>query len=897
VAADNPRPYAGSYGFVLQQFLDRFTPKLRLEEFWLDSGLRCAPYYPTQSEHVLKACDPYLEASIAKHKPKVVVCLGPLGLKRMLDSFAPDEKVGPDTLDHRSRGRAGYVEWSSKYQCWVIGTWSPQWIAEGKWKLLPAWLAHVGLALHIAQHGFKHKPPKIIIDPSPQDLRDWARPYLEGAWRYLKLGTDMETPHSKKAAEDELDLGDPSYQIDRVSYAYWPGEGISFPYGAEYVTVMQEIHGTGGDVWIWNRNYDRPRFIKNGLPFKGRVYDSMDLWHAIQTRLPKAINSVAPLTIPHYPRWKHLSDDNPGYYSGVDSSALLDITEVCIPMAQQLGTFDHFLEQMHETTEALDEMEAAGVPIDQAARIAVAKKLSADQAEYQREMELIIPETLKKYDPKEGFVRAPAEEDRSGMVQIRVQGKVKRCGTCNEIGVTKSNHTARKSLSGRGKTAVPNPCWNAVIHEEVQEVQRWARIDPFVPSNARMQEYQRAKRHEPVLNEEKKATFDAKALDRLMKTYKDDLLYPLVAKYKKAEKLQGYTGSWDPVEQKLVGGWQTDANGYIHPHFGHKPATGRLSCSSPNLQNIPRAEDIEKAKAKGDEGYLVKTLFIPEPGCAIVEVDYASIEALLLGYFARDPFYMRLATLGIHDFVNARVLRETGRVTVEPTPSWSDADLKECFNELKERFPVERTAIKKVVYTSNYGGTAYKIYMDDPKVFNGSRKFAEKLQQGYFETFPSIKRYQEETLEQAYENGFLRGVSGLINRFYKVYKWEKTPEGWKRKLAEEANEALAFKPQHAGSVVMKQGILKFKRHHPDIFRTLRLTIHDSLYSSAVPTDKVDEYVPRMIEVMSEPNLCMPCPAEWGRGSHLAVGVDAKVSLTSWAEAVKWKPGVLLKEAA
>jgi DNA polymerase I-like protein with 3'-5' exonuclease and polymerase domains len=824
------------------------------------------------------------------------VCLGPTGLKRMLPgSFADDEKIGPDTLDHRSRGRAGYVEWSSAYQCWVIGTWHPQWISEGKWKLLPAWIAHVSLALHIAQHGFKHKPPNIIIDPSPQDVRDWARPYLEGAWSYLKLGTDMETPHSKKAAEDELDLGDPSFQINRVSYAFWPGEGISFPYGAEYFTVMQELHQAGGDIWIWNRAYDKPRFEKNGLPFKGRVYDAMDLWHAVQTRLPRAINFVAPLTIPHYPRWKHLNDDNPGLYSGMDSSGLRDIVDVCIPMAEQLGTYAYFQEQYHDTTEALDAMEAQGVPIDHAARTQVAKDLSARQAGLQAEMQRVIPERLIKYDPPNGFVREPA--DITGLVRITASGKVKTCGTCGAKDVTKTTHTARKSLSGRGKNAVPNPCFASPIHEVVEEVTRWARIDPFVPSNTRMLEYQRARKHDPILNEEKKATFDKKAIERLLRTYKDDPLYPLVAAYRDAEKLLGYTGSWNTETETLEGGWQTDAEGRIHPHFGHKPTTGRLSCKAPNLQNIPRAEDIEKSKREGDESYLVKTLFIPEPGCCIVEVDYASIEALLLGYFARDPFYMRLATLGIHDFVNARVLRETGRVTVEPLPSWSNADLKECFDELKERFPVERTAIKKVVYTSNYGGSAYKIYMDDPKVFNGSRKFAEQLQKGYFETFPSIKRYQDETLEQAYENGYLRGVGGLINRFYKVYKWEKTPDGWKRKLADEANEALAFKPQHAGSVVMKQGILKLRRNHPDIFETLRLTIHDSLFSSAVPTDKVDEYVPRMISVMSEPNECMPCPAEWGRGPFLAVGVDAKVSKLSWAEAAKWKPGMLMKEAA
>jgi uracil-DNA glycosylase family 4 len=875
-------------GLVLQQCLDRM--ELKREDFWVDSGLRCRPpnnelLRQPYTEGALDSCRPYLEESLSRRKPKVVVTLGAFGLRRMLN-LPPDDA----TLEHRTRGRAGYVEWSTQYQCWVIGTWHPAYLMRGNWKLLPAWMAHVNLAVQIAAHGFQHRPPKVIIDPSPQDVRDWARPYLDGGWEYLKLGTDMETPHSKKAAEDELDLGDPSYQINRVSYAFWPGEGISFPYSAEYNAVMSELHQTRGIKLIWNRAYDKPRFEKNGLPFQGNVWDSMDLWHGIQTRLPRAINFVAPLTIPHYPRWKHLSDDNPGYYSGVDSAALLDITEACIPIAKQLGTWDYVNEQYFETTEALDDMEAAGVPIDQERRYQVAKELSEKQAALQREMETIIPEKLRKYDPKEGFVRDPI--DTTGMVRISARGRVKTCAACGATGVTKSGHTSRKSLSGRGKTAVPNPCWNAVIHEEVQEVQRWARIDPFVPSNKRLQEYQTVKRHAPILNEDKAVTFDAKALERLIKQYPDDKLYPVILDYRGCEKIQGYTGSIDE-NGNLVGGWQVDQNGYIHPHFGHKPATGRLSCVAPNLQNIPRAEDDDV------ESKVVKTLFIPEPGCAIVEVDYASIEALLLGYFARDPFYMRLATLGIHDYVNAQVLREAGRITDEPTPSWSDADLLACFGDLKKRFKAERTAVKKIVYTSNYGGSAYKIYMDAPQAFNGSRKFAEQLQRDYFNTFPSIERYQNETIEQAYENGYLRGVWGLINRFYKVVKWEKDRNGqWRRKLGDEANEALAFKPQHAGSGIIKRGMLDMKRDDPEIFRTLRLTIHDSLFSSAVPLDKVDDYVPRMINIMSRPAQCMPMPASWGRGDFLSVGVEAKVSKTNWAEADTWKPGMFsLKEAA
>lgn len=866
------RPFAGPSGLVLQQMLER--GKLHRDDFWVDSGLRCRPpgnklIKQPYTEGALQHCNSYLRDSLALRKPRVVVALGAIGLRRLLGLRENDCQ-----LEHRTRGRLGYVEWSDLYQCWVIGTWHPAYILRGKWNLIPAWLSHINLAIKIAARGFEHRAPRTICDPSGGHFAEWAAPYLADPTNFW-LALDIETKAKRDLSEDELDLGDFSYAIERISFAYRPGEGVSVPWTEEYLPVIRALIEAEGTKLIWNRNYDKPRIEAAGIRFGGPVWDSMYMWHVLQARLPKGINFVAPLVIPHYPRWKHLADGEPAYYSAVDSAALFDITAEVVPALQEQRQWIYFLEQTHACSDALDEMEAGGVLIDVKRRYEVAKYLSDKQRTLQAQMEAVIPAALKRYDPEKGFVREPA--DKTGLVTLDVPARSKVCSRCGLSGVTKSGHTTRKR---------DNPCHAASITEELRTVTRWARLDPFVPSNLRMQEYQALVGHDPILNDEGNVTFDAHALARLAKAHQNDPLYPLVAEYRGAEKLQAYTGTVDE-RGELLGGWVVDASGFIHPHFSHNPSTGRLSCSNPNLQNIPRAEGKEGEEHDAD---LIKSLFVPAPDCVLVELDYAAIEALLLGYFARDPFYMRLAKLGVHDYVNAKSLKMAGRISEDPSPSWSDADLKLLFADLKERFAVERTAIKKIVYTSNYGGTAYKIYMDAPEVFGGQLKNAARLQRDYFTTFPSIERYQWDTIYEAERQGYLRGCWGLINRFYKVIRWQKKDNGqWEKKLGDEAKEALAFKPQHAAAGLMKTSIVTARTEEPELFKYLRLTIHDSLFSPAVPKTQVDSFVVWLKKIMERPALCMPCPPEWGMGTHLSVAVDVKISETSWAKVGKWKP--------
>lgn len=140
-----------------------------------------------------------------------------------------------------------------------------------------------------------------------------------------------------------------------------------------------------------------------------------------------------------------------------------------------------------------------------------------------------------------------------------------------------------------------------------------------------------------------------------------------------------------------VGGLPVGKDGRVRTNYTHNPSTLRLSSVNPNLQNIPRA-------AGKDLSARVKALFAAEPGCWLLEVDYAAIEAVLVGYFAKSPSYIRLAKLGVHDYLNSHILFNDGKIGQPADLTWSNIDLKAFFKDLKARFEVERDIAKKIVH-------------------------------------------------------------------------------------------------------------------------------------------------------------------------------------------------------
>jgi hypothetical protein len=792
--------------------------------------------------------------------PKVAVGLGTGAISHLLG--LPEKAV---ILEHRTQGRRGYVEWSPLYNMWVVPTYEPDWLNKGNWAKTGVFLGDIQRAVEIETNGFEYRPPGTIEDPTPERFLQWVLGLPPGG----DIAFDIETPGKAKQAEDELDFADAT-PIERVSLAGRPGEGVSIVWDAAYLDTLRYLFGQSRRFLVWNRSFDKPRLESNGIRFGGPVEDVMYAWHVLQPDLPMNINYVGSVFLPHYPRWKFEHHGRPAYYSAVDSAALFDLATSIFAGLTETNQIDYYRRYIHEITDCLEVMTKPGIPLDWGARTTLSRRLLDEQEEAIKDIQTVIPEELFKLDPPNGYVRDP--KDTSGLIPITVTANAKVCNKCGEVGVTKGKHTGKKSY----------PCSGAEIVVKSVQLRRFARRLPFSPSNQQLLAYSKHQGHKPVLCEPKEdgsqsPTFDSQAVEKLIRWYPNDQLYPKLQRYAKPQKLLGFVGKLND-EGDLVGGWPS-RNGRLYPVFGHKPATGRNNCKQPNLQQVPRADE------ENEESLLLRGIFKPEPGTAIVEIDYSAIEAVLVGYFSGDRWFTRLAKLGVHDFLNSHILRMRGLIGEAADVAWSDSDLKTQFKDLKSRFGSQRQMAKTVVYLSLYGGSPKRIYESEPEIF-GSIKAAAEIQDLLFDLFPRIKQWQWDTTELAANQGYLRGVWGQARRFYKVWEWSKTREGtWVRRPGSQAKEAMNFLIQHAASGILKDAVLVTREERPDIFQHLRLLIHDSIMGY-MPLQHMEEYGSSLETIMRRPILVLPLEPSWDMGTHLSIGTEAKVGLESWAQALK-----------
>jgi DNA polymerase-1 len=172
--------------------------------------------------------------------------------------------------------------------------------------------------------------------------------------------------------------------------------------------------------------------------------------------------------------------------------------------------------------------------------------------------------------------------------------------------------------------------------------------------------------------------------------------------------------------------------GRIHATFNQTvAATGRLSATDPNLQNIP----IRTA-----EGRRIREAFVAEPGHLLLSADYSQIELRVLAHLSGDPTLIDTFRRGedVHDRTS-----------------------REIFGPLSAVPPAEQRRISKMVnYALLYGKTAFSLAKD----IGVSRKEAESFIEAYFARYPKVRTFIDETIAKARETGQVRTLLGRLRR-------------------------------------------------------------------------------------------------------------------------------------
>lgn len=247
-----------------------------------------------------------------------------------------------------------------------------------------------------------------------------------------------------------------------------------------------------------------------------------------------------------------------------------------------------------------------------------------------------------------------------------------------------------------------------------------------------------------------------------------------------------------------------DKNHRVHTTFNQTgTATGRLSSSNPNLQNIP---------AKTEEGMKIREGFVAKEGCVLLGIDYSQIELRVLTQFSKEP-----------NLISA----------YEKDEDLHDLTAKKIF-QLGENESVsreQRTIAKIVNFSIIYGKTAFGLAQE----LKISQKDANEYIKRYFEQYPMVKELEKETISFAEEKGYVETY----------FKRRRIIEGInsKNNAVKKQAERMAVNTVIQGSAaeIIKKAMI-------DIYKTIKdkndikllLQVHDELIFE-IEENKIEEY--------------------------------------------------------
>ncbi len=271
--------------------------------------------------------------------------------------------------------------------------------------------------------------------------------------------------------------------------------------------------------------------------------------------------------------------------------------------------------------------------------------------------------------------------------------------------------------------------------------------------------------------------------------------------------------------------------GHIHTSFNQAlTATGRLSSSDPNLQNIP---------VRTDDGKEIRKCFIPEPGCKFFSADYSQIELRIMAHLSGDENMIEAFRSGfdIHKATAAKIWKE----------------------QMENVTDSQRKKAKQANFGIIYGITTYGL-AQRMEIPNGE---AKEIIEGYFATFPKVKEYMEKAKELARQKGYAETIFGRRRYLPDINSANGTVRGFAERNA--INAPIQGSEADVIKVAMVKIWNRFKKEN--IRSKMILQVHDELNFSVYPeeAEKVEKIV--MEEMQSAYKLQVPLVADAGWGNN------------------------------
>lgn len=301
--------------------------------------------------------------------------------------------------------------------------------------------------------------------------------------------------------------------------------------------------------------------------------------------------------------------------------------------------------------------------------------------------------------------------------------------------------------------------------------------------------------------------------------------HPIVGKILAHRGLKKLVSTYIDALPKLI----LPETGHIHTSFNQAvTATGRLSSSNPNLQNIP---------VRGDDGKEIRKAFVAEEGCTFFSADYSQIELRIMAHLSQDEHL-------IQDFREGRDIHAATAARIFHKP------LEEVTRDERRK---AKTANFGIIYGISAFGLAERMEV--------SRTEAKELIDSYFKTYPKVKEYMEKSVVVARERGYILTEFGRRRYLPDITSRNAVVRGYAERNA--VNAPI----QGTAADIIKIAMIRIdeRLRHEALQTKMILQVHDELNFSVPPTEL--EHVKQLVVEEMERAFAMSVPliADCGSG--------------------------------
>ncbi len=271
--------------------------------------------------------------------------------------------------------------------------------------------------------------------------------------------------------------------------------------------------------------------------------------------------------------------------------------------------------------------------------------------------------------------------------------------------------------------------------------------------------------------------------------------------------------------------------GKVHTSFNQTvTSTGRLSSTNPNLQNIPIRD------AQGKE---IRKAFIPDAGCVFLSADYSQIELRIMAHLSGDVNMLEAFNSGhdIHTATAAKIFKVA---------------LSEVNSDMRRK---AKTANFGIIYGISTFGLAERL--------NIPRAEAKELIDGYFNTYPDVKRYMDNAIQRAKESGYVETIFGRKRYLADINSQNSVVRGYAER------NAINAPIQGSAADIIKIAMVKIQDRisHENLRTRMTMQVHDELNFS-VPSDEIEIARKVVVEEMENAvQLSVPLIADCGIGAN------------------------------